>query len=270
VGTVSFGDRRQWILSLGDKNGGERPPKVVWRWDSPRAIHQNIFFIVYINISCCIYLSFGDGGQFEWPREWGWGRKWEREWGQFEWRGGERGSDLRPIDIPKTNILIDQIDWSPPPFGCGKFEDGCSKLKYILRLSFLRLLPKKSIYCCRLELSFKFLYMYAGLWFSCWFSIGSLNASNGNPTVKSLSDVYQNTHKIEATPTCNNNTRTSKGNIDIGSSSPLGEVKSSLNCDVALRIGLSLNRNGSRQTLSGNKKKSFQYVEDQQWGFSEI
>jgi len=74
--------------------------------------------------------------------------------------------------------------------------------------------------------------------------------------------VYQNTHKIEATPTCNNNTITSKGNIDIGSSSPLGEVKSSLNCDAALRTGLNLNRNGSRQTLSEDKKKSFRYVED--------
>ncbi|AES61229.2 histone-lysine N-methyltransferase SUVR2-like protein [Medicago truncatula] len=91
---------------------------------------------------------------------------------------------------------------------------------------------------------------------------GSLNASNGNLTVKSLSDVYQNTHKIEATPTCNNNTRTSKGNIDIGSSSPLGEVKSSLDCDAALRTGLNLSRNGSRQTLSEDKKKSFRYVED--------
>jgi len=77
-----------------------------------------------------------------------------------------------------------------------------------------------------------------------------------------VSDVYQNTHKIEATPTCNNNTRTSEGNIDIGSSLPLVEVKSSLNCDAALRTGLSLNRNGSRQTLSKDKKKSFRYVED--------
>jgi len=58
--------------------------------------------------------------------------------------------------------------------------------------------------------------------------------------------------------------------IDIGSSSPLGEVKSSLNCDAALRTGLNLNRNGSRQTLSEDKKKSFWYVQDITKGFSKI
>ncbi|GAU21877.1 hypothetical protein TSUD_33740 [Trifolium subterraneum] len=63
---------------------------------------------------------------------------------------------------------------------------------------------------------------------------GLPDASNGNHSIKSLTEVYQNTHKIEDGPTCNNNTRTSKGNIDIASS-PLGEVKISLNCDAAFR-----------------------------------
>lgn len=45
--------------------------------------------------------------------------------------------------------------------------------------------------------------------------------------------MCQNTHKKEDSSLCNNNTRTRKGNIDIASS-PLGEVKISLNCDAAL------------------------------------
>jgi hypothetical protein len=133
------------------------------------------------------------------------------------------------------------------------------------------------------------------------------DASNGNHSIKSLTEVYQNTHKIEDGPTCNNNTRTSKGNIDIASS-PLGEVKISLNCDAAfghpnfhipnlngvmksveekylrtsktvepqlsvakllddlcrsfLKMGMNLNRKGSKQALAEDKKKSFRYVDD--------
>ncbi|XP_073223001.1 probable inactive histone-lysine N-methyltransferase SUVR2 isoform X2 [Cicer arietinum] len=62
---------------------------------------------------------------------------------------------------------------------------------------------------------------------------GSPDASNGNLSVKYLSNVYQNTQKKEDSPTCNNNNRISKANIDIAAS-PLGEVKISLNCDSAL------------------------------------
>ena len=84
---------------------------------------------------------------------------------------------------------------------------------------------------------------------------GLLNASNGNLTFKSLSDVYQNTQNTHAIIT----PEPIRVNIDIGSSSPFGEVKSSLNCDAALRTGLNLNRNGSRQTISEDFPK-FNYI----------
>ncbi|XP_027367291.1 probable inactive histone-lysine N-methyltransferase SUVR2 [Abrus precatorius] len=62
---------------------------------------------------------------------------------------------------------------------------------------------------------------------------GSSNALKGNLRAKSMSALYQNMHKIDDSPACNNNTRTYKGNIDIASTS-LGEVKISLNRDAAL------------------------------------
>ncbi|KAH1192043.1 Histone-lysine N-methyltransferase SUVR4 [Glycine max] len=62
---------------------------------------------------------------------------------------------------------------------------------------------------------------------------GSANASNGNCCAKSLSALYQNVPKKDATSACNNSKRTQKGSIDIASS-PLGEIKISLNCEAAL------------------------------------
>ncbi|KAL2325326.1 hypothetical protein Fmac_024384 [Flemingia macrophylla] len=63
---------------------------------------------------------------------------------------------------------------------------------------------------------------------------GSSDVSKGNLHAKSLSDLFQNVHKKGDSSACNNNNRTQKGDIDIASS-PLGEVKISLNCDAALR-----------------------------------
>ncbi|KAH1138615.1 hypothetical protein AAZX31_10G156200 [Glycine max] len=53
------------------------------------------------------------------------------------------------------------------------------------------------------------------------------------PVSTSYNALYQNVHKEDATSACNNSKRTQKGNIDIASS-PLGEIKISLNCEVAL------------------------------------
>ncbi|KAK7344154.1 hypothetical protein VNO77_13471 [Canavalia gladiata] len=64
-------------------------------------------------------------------------------------------------------------------------------------------------------------------------SDGSSDAPNGNLCTKSLSVPYQNMHKEDDSSACNNNTRACKGNINIASS-PLGEVKISLNYDAAL------------------------------------
>ncbi|KAK7278214.1 hypothetical protein RJT34_23239 [Clitoria ternatea] len=69
---------------------------------------------------------------------------------------------------------------------------------------------------------------------------GSFFDSNGNCRTKSLSTLPQNIHKKDDNLACNSNTRTCMGNIDIASS-PLGEVKISLNCDAALgRLNFSI------------------------------
>ncbi|KAJ1409359.1 WIYLD domain [Sesbania bispinosa] len=60
------------------------------------------------------------------------------------------------------------------------------------------------------------------------FHLGPGSTSNGGS-----SDASNGKRKKEDTPPCNNNTGTSKGNIDIASS-PSGEVKISLNCEAAL------------------------------------
>ncbi|TKY52093.1 Histone-lysine N-methyltransferase SUVR4 [Spatholobus suberectus] len=62
---------------------------------------------------------------------------------------------------------------------------------------------------------------------------GSSDVSKGNLRTKSTSALYQNVHKKDDSSACNNNNRIQKGNINIASS-PLGEVKISLNFDAAL------------------------------------